>query len=245
MKRSFHGGMKRKVLVGLTVALAGLTPVMAQAANKLIVKDSTGTTDKFVVTDTGSVGINISPPVYKFHLVGTGDPASAACVIASPGRATGYATTDSGGFSFMRNNDVSINNGLPQANDRLGYFGFGSYIGTGYKWLATVQAFSEATATATSEPTYITFSTTPANTFNMAERMRINSVGNVGVGTNAPGQKLEVNGGVKLNTSTTKPTCNSTVRGTIWFTRAATGAADTLEVCAKDATEAYAWKALF
>ncbi|BDV43453.1 hypothetical protein GURASL_23760 [Geotalea uraniireducens] len=247
MKRSFHGGMKRKVLVGITVALTGLMPVMAQAANKLIVKDSTGTTDKMVVTDTGSIGVNISSPIYKFHLVGTGDPSTCALFVSNPGRATGYLATDSGGFSFMRNNDISVNNGLPRANDRLGYFGFGANIGGSNRWLTMVQAYSEtdANASTSSAPTYLSFGTTGATGYSAVERLRITSVGNIGVGTSSPTQKIEVNGGIKLNTATTKPTCDSTVRGTIWFTRSATGVADALEVCAKDATDNYAWKALF
>jgi len=37
--------------------------------------------------------------------------------------------------------------------------------------------------------------------------------------------------------------CNAAVRGTIWFS--SVGVADKLEVCAKDASENYAWRALY
>ena len=69
--------------------------------------------------------------------------------------------------------------------------------------------------------------------------------GNVGIGTTNPSQKLEVNGGVRYNTATAKPTCDSTVRGTTWFTQGAPGVKDTFEVCAKDAADAYAWRTLY
>lgn len=233
-------GMAALVGVAL-ISAAGL----AQAETRFAVQDPTGTTDKFVVTDSGTVGINIANPVYKLHLVGTGEPSTAAVLVASPGRATGYLATDSGGFSFMRNNHSTVNAGLPRVNDRLGYFGFGSYIGTGYKWLSTVQVYSEANATATSAPTYLTFGTSGATGFNAVERMRINSSGNVGIGTNAPSQKLEVAGGLRLNTATAKPaTCNASARGVIWVSQGATGVADTVDICLKDASGNYAWKTL-
>lgn len=69
--------------------------------------------------------------------------------------------------------------------------------------------------------------------------------GNVGVGVAAPSQKLEVNGGVRLNTVTVKPTCGATVRGTFWAVQGGAGVKDNVEVCAKDAGDAYAWRTLY
>ncbi|HOK94090.1 MAG TPA: hypothetical protein PLY02_00935, partial [Candidatus Pacearchaeota archaeon] len=68
---------------------------------------------------------------------------------------------------------------------------------------------------------------------------------NVGIGTTSPGQKLEVNGGIRLNTTTAKPTCDSTRRGTLWFTQGASGAKDALEVCATAADDSYAWRTIY
>lgn len=83
------------------------------------------------------------------------------------------------------------------------------------------------------------------------ERMRIDSGGNVGVsgnigvGTFSPSQKLEIAGGLKFNTpGLSKPTCDATIRGTAWFTWNGSGA-DALEICTKDAANAYAWRALY
>jgi hypothetical protein len=69
--------------------------------------------------------------------------------------------------------------------------------------------------------------------------------GNVGIGTTGPTQKLEVNGGIRQNTATSKPTCDSTVRGTTWFFQGGAGVKDTYEVCAKDAGDAYAWRTIY
>jgi len=78
------------------------------------------------------------------------------------------------------------------------------------------------------------------------ERMRLtNDAGNLGIGTSVPTQKLEVNGGVRLNTASSKPACDSTTRGTFWFTQGGTGVADSVQVCAKDAAGSYAWRVLY
>ncbi|MFA5840844.1 MAG: hypothetical protein WC847_01045 [Candidatus Paceibacterota bacterium] len=71
------------------------------------------------------------------------------------------------------------------------------------------------------------------------------SSGNIGIGVKAPAQKLEVNGGVRLNTVTAKPTCDATVRGTFWSFQGGTGVKDTVEVCAKDVGDAYAWRTIY
>jgi len=56
---------------------------------------------------------------------------------------------------------------------------------------------------------------------------------------------LTVNGGVRLNTTATKPTCSFSYRGYLWFTQGATDTKDALEVCSKDASDAYAWALLY
>lgn len=73
------------------------------------------------------------------------------------------------------------------------------------------------------------------------EKVRITEPGNLGIGVNDPGQKLEVNGGVRLNTATAKPACNAAVRGTMWFEQQGTGVADLMYVCMKNAADGYNW----
>ncbi len=67
------------------------------------------------------------------------------------------------------------------------------------------------------------------------------ATGNVGIGTTNPLQKLEVDGGVRLNTATVKPTADATSVGTMWITQGGAGIADILEVCLKSATDTYSW----
>ena len=70
------------------------------------------------------------------------------------------------------------------------------------------------------------------------------NTGNVGVGTASPAQKLEINGGIALNTASAKPSCSASTRGTIWVGHGAANVSDTVEVCVKDASDAYGWMAV-
>jgi hypothetical protein len=71
------------------------------------------------------------------------------------------------------------------------------------------------------------------------------TAGNVGIGTTAPQQKLEINGGIRLNTATAKPTCAAGIRGTLWHTFGATDVKDDVEICAKAADNSYAWRTIY
>lgn len=68
--------------------------------------------------------------------------------------------------------------------------------------------------------------------------------GSVGIGVTNPNEKLEINGGFRLNTTASKPACDANHRGSLWFTQSASKSKDTLEVCNKTASDAYEWKNL-
>ena len=69
--------------------------------------------------------------------------------------------------------------------------------------------------------------------------------GFVGIGTTSPIHKIDVSGAVKLGDEGVKPACSSTHRGTLWMDYGDTGIKDSLELCAKDANEAYFWRTLY
>jgi hypothetical protein len=150
-------------------------------------------------------------------------------------------------FVIRRANGSSTSPKPTLAGDTLGALAFRGHDGTDFSinGLANIAAAAEENYTTTSYATRITFGTTPTGAINNIERMRITGTGNVGIGSTAPSQRLEVNGGVRVNPTTAKPACDATSRGTFWFTQGAAGIKDTTEVCAKDASEAYAWRLLW
>ncbi len=91
-------------------------------------------------------------------------------------------------------------NGTPTAVDqRLGGMLWGSINGTTTRTGAQIEALSEAAWTdGTSHPSYLRFMTTPAGAVSVTEKMRITAAGNVGIGTNAPGAMLHVNGTARV-----------------------------------------------
>ncbi len=51
-------------------------------------------------------------------------------------------------------------------------------------------------------------------------------------------------GALLLQPNGSKPVCDETRRGQLWFTQGGTGEADQIEVCAKTAADTYAWNVL-
>ncbi len=65
--------------------------------------------------------------------------------------------------------------------------------------------------------------------------------GNVGIGTTDPQVALEVNGAVRLNTASAKPTCDSTKRGSLFVEQGGAGVTDTVYLCLKSAANTFSW----
>ena len=42
-----------------------------------------------------------------------------------------------------------------------------------------------------------------------------------------------------------QPSCTATARGLFWVTNGGAGVKDTVQVCAKDASDAYAWRTIY
>ena len=61
----------------------------------------------------------------------------------------------------------------------------------------------------------------------------------------AAGTPIRFNNGIRINYAGggSKPTCDSSTRGTLWYVQSGAGVADTLEACTKSAADAYAWRA--
>lgn len=233
----------KKLAIVLSVALV-CAPMGAMAANKLIVKDATGTIDKMVVTDTGRIGIGGVGSLNAGGVPDAGLYVKGAIYPENTIKVEGNAATGGAGYLGYLIKPSFV---LPLNGERLGFFLFGSAANATTPLHAVgLTASAEGDWTTASTPANISFATVPSGSTGRFERMRISAAGNIGINTTTPTQRLEVNGGVRINTTAAKPTCNSTggARGTIWFTTNNTGA-DALEVCSKDSAGNYAWRALY
>ena len=68
---------------------------------------------------------------------------------------------------------------------------------------------------------------------------------NVGIGISTPAQSLEINGGLRLNTSVGQPVCASGQRGTFWVVESGAGIKDSVQVCVKNASDTYIWSTIY
>ncbi len=137
---------------------------------------------------------------------------------------------------------LSVMNG-----DYIGNLSMRAFDGTSYLRTANIGTRVDATLPVMtgSVPTEMYFSLSDNDVSDPfaagTVRMMINSYGNVGIGTTAPTQTLEVNGGMRMNTTATKPACNANARGTFWFIQGSSK--DNIEVCVMNGS--YMWIQLF
>jgi hypothetical protein len=102
---------------------------------------------------------------------------------------------------------ISYTDGTPTAADqRLGFYLFGSRGGVnGLYHAAGIQGFSSQAWTAgTAQGSYLKFETTSDGAASRSERMRIDSTGNVGIGTASPNVKLDVIGSIEASPAATQ-----------------------------------------
>jgi hypothetical protein len=187
--------MSKKTLAMCVAAAALFTlSLSASAADKLVVEDSAIPPNKmFSVTDTGDVnaagnvtsdgylGIGVATPKAAISAKGADSPSSQLMMLREETHVNGGA-----GFIAYHNN---ADTAMPNVNDRLGYFLFGSYFkdttnkyGAGVDWLwarngGGISARADGNWTDTSIPTYFTFETAGSGTTARTERLRIGSDG--------------------------------------------------------------------
>lgn len=185
--------LARKLSIAGTLAFSVMVlPNAVLAANKLIVKDAAGSTDKMSVTDTGYIGVGHSAPTSAIHAIGGASPRDAQLMLQhNPPTAPAANASGSGVLLYY-----NANNALPASGYRLGYVYFGSYDGTTQKNAAGLKGIADGPWTSTSTPSAFLLETTPAGATTRLERVRIDNAGNVGI--NAPGitltSKLQVVG---------------------------------------------------
>lgn len=145
--------------------------------------DGTAWKRNMTLTANGKLGLGTANPLFGMHI--TGKP---ACLILET---TSPYSGGSGGFI------EAFNRGVPTAaNQRLGGMAMGAMPDSlSLAPAIVIDALSEAAWTNNvSHPTYLRILTTPANSVQPLERMRITAAGNVGIGITNPTVPLHVNG---------------------------------------------------
>ena len=110
--------------------------------------------------------------------------------------ALGRFTSNSAGpeFKFLKSRDSTIgSNTIVQSGDKLGMISFYADDGTDYESeAAMIKAEIDATPGANDTPGRLVFQTAADGSNSTTERMRIDSSGNVGIGTSSPSRILDV-----------------------------------------------------
>ncbi|HEY5884690.1 MAG TPA: hypothetical protein VIT88_08390 [Pyrinomonadaceae bacterium] len=171
--------------------------------------DNAGTLGDAAITETGGfVGIGTTTPGSRLVVSSNAANLPAATGIARFADADGVQTSifaDAFGtnpvLNVRRANRTAASPSAVQANQLLGVIGASGYGTSQYVGTRGRVAFWAAENwTNSANGTYLTFNTTGNGTATAggSERVRIDHVGNVGIGTNNPQFKLDVNGDINV-----------------------------------------------
>lgn len=162
------------------------------AGNALVVEDSANPdATPFVIDASGRVGVG-KTPTSSLGILGSGNPSVDL----------DYYENGSGGASYRgRKSRGSVDApSAVQSNDYLSTLLASGYGDTGFGGNIGLIGFrANQTFTDTARGTNIVFENTPDGSTSRAERMRITSAGNVGIGTSSPNAALEVNGNIHVS----------------------------------------------
>ncbi len=150
---------------------------------------TTTTSERMRIDATGNVGIGTTAPGYSLEVLRDGSTANLG--LTNYGSVTPAINGRRARGSVASPLALAVDNGILSLNG-------GGYDGTSFTDIGARILFSAAEAwTVSTHGTYMRFDTTPIGSTTVAERMRIDAAGNVGIGTVTPTSfKLEVAGNV-------------------------------------------------
>lgn len=157
-----------------------------------------------------------------------------AGVVSTAAAMQTFSTTVRPLINFYRGRGTSGSPAAVQSGDLLGDLSFGGYVDSSTVQVgARIAAIAEQNFAGNDVPTQLSFYTVPdataPGTPAGVERLRIQADGSV---QHNPG------GG-------SKPTCDSSHRGSLFYVAGGAGVADTFEACRKDAGDSYAWVSIY
>jgi hypothetical protein len=150
---------------------------------------STNNTERARIDASGNVGIGTGTPASTFEVVSNATPNIFS---------TNYADNQGGGNYVGRKarGTISSPTGVLADDQLVVFFGRGyTSAGAFSVNVGAIGIFAAENFTATNNGTYASFATTATGATSRTERMRIDSSGNVGIGNNSPGYRLDITAG--------------------------------------------------
>ncbi len=136
--------------------------------------------------NTGNVGIGTNTP--SSHLEISEENGHAIFTVS-----TYSATmTDTSIIALQKATGNSMAPGPAAYGDQLGQIRFNGQNGSGFNAAATIEGYSAGSYSMSSTPSDLLFKTTSVGSVVPTERMRIDQMGNIGIGTTVPSAKLQV-----------------------------------------------------
>jgi hypothetical protein len=158
------------------------------------------------ITDAGNVGIGLIPTASlgALQIQATATSGVGLLVVGETNneRIQIRASQSVGGTAVYSAFASRGNQASPSATlsgDVLGYYQLGGYDGTAWQRSAWITGVAAENYSSTNRGSHMVFSTTPTASTTIAERMRITSGGDVGIGTSSPANKFEVFGDGQRN----------------------------------------------
>ena len=177
---------------------AALRITQLGTGNALLVEDSSNpdatplvvsNSGQLVTGHTSALSFDGTTPQVQFHGPGSG-------TLAGVSDSAWLASTAGPFFTFTKSRSATIgSNSIVSDGDSLGEVRFYGDDGTGFDQAARIQAFVDGTPGANDMPGRLAFLTTADGASSSTERMRINNLGNVNIGTAAnPESILQITG---------------------------------------------------
>ena len=147
---------------------------------------------KSMTINNGRIGIGTNQQVSLLEVVGEG-------VVAGQ-KISSYRNDGIGSYLWGQTSrgTAAVPTALNSGDVALTIAG-NAHNGTGFGNVASMNMVADGSQTLTSFPGALVFSTTSSGDTANTERVRINSLGNVGIGTTTPIAKLDVNGSIRAN----------------------------------------------
>ena len=184
-----------------------------------------GNVVRATITSTGNIGFGTASPL-SFALQTIqydGGTLNTALAVTAYGVSPSINTRNAGGTAASPS---------ASSSNPINFVGATTNDGTNFFNTVSIVGGIESTPASGSHPTFVSVSTTPSGSTSRAERVRIDSSGNLGVGTSGPTAKLHVDSGtqklvktVTVNSSTQTIVTNSAegVSGLCWIRNASVG----------------------